>query len=77
MSCHVVLRKVSSDFYEGYRAILVDKDRNPKWNPEKLEQVTQDMVDHYFSKIGDGLDDLLLPIEQREPTAHSHVPAKL
>lgn len=35
------------DFYEGIRAQLVDKDRNPKWNPSSLEQVKS--IDHYFN----------------------------
>ena len=34
------------DFYEGIRAQLVDKDRNPKWNPSTLEEVKS--IDHYF-----------------------------
>jgi 3-hydroxyisobutyryl-CoA hydrolase len=77
MTCHVILRKISSDFYEGCRAILVDKDRNPKWRPDKLEHVTQEMVDHYFSPIGEGLKDLELPIYQRESSTHSLVQPKL
>uniref|UniRef100_A0A0D6R3D8 3-hydroxyisobutyryl-CoA hydrolase n=1 Tax=Araucaria cunninghamii TaxID=56994 RepID=A0A0D6R3D8_ARACU len=77
MTCHVVLRKICSDLYEGCRAILVDKDRNPKWNPEKLEHVTQDMVDHYFSPIGDGFKDLQLPVYERESATQSHLQSKL
>jgi len=77
MTCHAILRKTSSDFYEGCRAILVDKDRNPKWSPDKLEHVTQDMVAHYFSPIGEGLKDLELPIYQRESSTRSLVQSKL
>jgi enoyl-CoA hydratase len=36
------------DFVEGVRAQVVDKDRNPKWQPPTLEQVTDTMLDHLF-----------------------------
>jgi enoyl-CoA hydratase len=36
------------DFYEGVRAQLVDKDRNPKWQPPRLEDVTPVAVERHF-----------------------------
>jgi hypothetical protein len=33
------------------RAVLVDKDKKPKWNPAKLEEVTDEMVQKYFSPL--------------------------
>lgn len=37
------------DFAEGIRALLVDKDKNPKWNPATLEQATPVWVEKFFT----------------------------
>jgi len=40
------------DFIEGIRATIVDKDRNPAWRPDRLEDVTADIVDRHFKPVG-------------------------
>lgn len=40
-----------ADFYEGVRALLVDKDRNPKWTPEKLSDITDAHVNEFFRPL--------------------------
>ncbi len=40
------------DFIEGIRAAIVDKDRNPVWQPATLAGVTPDIVDRYFRPLG-------------------------
>ncbi len=42
----------SDDFREGVRAAVIDKDRNPKWSPPGIEDVTPEMVAPYFAAIG-------------------------
>ncbi len=37
------------DFYEGVRAVLVDKDGSPNWNPNKLAVLTKADIERYFS----------------------------
>jgi enoyl-CoA hydratase len=42
----------SDDFREGVRAAVIDKDRNPRWSPPRVEDVTAEMVAPYFREIG-------------------------
>ena len=46
-----------SDFYEGVRALLVDKDMNPQWSPATLADVTDTKINTYFESLpGNELD---------------------
>lgn len=42
----------SAEFVEGVRAAIIDKDRNPKWSPSRIEDVTPDIVEKYFAPNG-------------------------
>ncbi|MFT9850152.1 enoyl-CoA hydratase/isomerase family protein [Aneurinibacillus sp. REN35] len=44
----------SHDFYEGVRSVLVDKDRNPSWNPATIEDVRREDVDAFFVNPWEG-----------------------
>ncbi|XP_024959031.1 3-hydroxyisobutyryl-CoA hydrolase 1-like [Cynara cardunculus var. scolymus] len=50
---HLLRRTVNDDFYEGPRAVLIDKDKKPKWSPSKLALVDQEMLSKCFSMIDD------------------------
>jgi enoyl-CoA hydratase len=39
----------SHDFVEGIRALLIDKDRTPRWSPATLTMCSQDDVEAYFA----------------------------
>ncbi|XP_042207313.1 3-hydroxyisobutyryl-CoA hydrolase, mitochondrial-like isoform X4 [Homarus americanus] len=47
------------DFAEGIRALLIDRDNNPKWQPASLSDLSREQVDEYFSPIPDK-EDLIL-----------------
>lgn len=55
---HLALRMIGRpDFAEGIRALLVDKDKAPKWAPNRLELVDNGLLAEVFDH--DGLPPLL------------------
>ena len=47
------------DFYEGIRAQLIDKDRNPKWSHENVGHVTDEQVERMFRETADPRQEFL------------------
>ncbi|KAI3419930.1 uncharacterized protein J3R85_012856 [Psidium guajava] len=76
ISCHMLRRSMHRDFYEGSRAMLLDKDKKPQWDPPKLELVTDELVDKFFRGLG-GVDpywvDLRLPIRSGQTMARAKI----
>lgn len=55
MEFRMVMRCMAADdFYEGIRAVLIDKDHAPKWQPASLAEVSDDAVARYFAPLADG-----------------------
>jgi enoyl-CoA hydratase len=46
------------DFYEGVRAVIVDKDNRPVWQPATLADVSDAEVARHFAPLADGELDL-------------------
>jgi enoyl-CoA hydratase len=42
------------EFPEGVRALIIDKDRKPKWSPARLEEVTAEFVARYLAPLPAG-----------------------
>ena len=39
------------DFYEGVRALIIDKDNKPSWSPKSIEDVEDGYVDEFFHSL--------------------------
>ena len=41
------------DFYEGVRALIIDKDNTPLWKPETVEKISDEKIDEFFKYLED------------------------
>src|SRR5690606_35723935 len=41
------------DFYEGIRAVIIEKGSTPQWRPDTLEAVPSEEVERYFAPLGE------------------------
>ena len=57
MEYRVVSRVVRGhDFYEGIRAVIIDKDQAPHWRPSALEAISEAEVERHFAPVARELD---------------------
>ncbi|XP_023525878.1 3-hydroxyisobutyryl-CoA hydrolase-like protein 5 [Cucurbita pepo subsp. pepo] len=61
VTMNILRTLISGDVYEGIRALTIDKDNAPKWDPPTLEKVNSDKVDEVFEPFGEDLE-LQVPI---------------
>jgi enoyl-CoA hydratase len=60
MEFRIVSRVIHGhDFYEGVRAVIIDKDNKPRWRPETLPDVGEAEVERHFAPLGSS--ELVLP----------------
>lgn len=52
---------ISNDLYEGIRAIVIEKDNAPKWDPTNFVDVTRERLDLLFQGFEDADQELQLP----------------
>ncbi|ETW07394.1 hypothetical protein H310_01919 [Aphanomyces invadans] len=57
----------SQDFFEGVRAVIVDKDNKPKWQHAHVSDVTAAEVDSFFAPLPEG-EELILYKAPTMPT---------
>ena len=48
-----MVSKVMSDhdFYEGVRALIIDKDNKPLWKPGNIDEISDESIDEFFKNL--------------------------
>ncbi|KAK9188013.1 hypothetical protein WN944_019412 [Citrus x changshan-huyou] len=56
LTINILRAIISADIYEGIRALTIEKDNAPKWDPPTLDKVDGDKVDLVFQPFGEVLE---------------------
>ncbi|CAH9104306.1 unnamed protein product [Cuscuta epithymum] len=79
LTINILRAVISGDVYEGIRAITVDKDNSPKWDPVTLDKVDEGQVEKVFQAFDEELE-LNIPETQEcrwdgkyETSAYAHL----
>lgn len=63
LTMNILRTTISNDVYEGIRALTIDKDNAPKWDPPTLDKVNSEKVDIVFQPFKEELE---LQIPEKE-----------
>lgn len=55
------------EFVEGIRSLIIDKDNKPRWNPPRIEEVTEEMIDAIFDDPWRDTRHPLVDLERAPP----------
>jgi enoyl-CoA hydratase len=47
------------DFHEGVRALLIDKDKAPRWRHASIEAVPDDEIERFMAPLSDPAEELV------------------
>ncbi|CAH1434053.1 unnamed protein product [Lactuca virosa] len=56
LTINILRATISGDIYEGIRALTIEKDNSPKWDPPTLKEVDSEKLDLLFKPFGEGLE---------------------
>ncbi|KAI9178381.1 hypothetical protein LWI28_025833 [Acer negundo] len=63
LTINILRSAISTDVYEGIRALTIDKDNAPKWDPPTNDKVEDEKVDLVFQPFKEELE---LPIPEKD-----------
>ncbi|CAN7036264.1 unnamed protein product [Brassica rapa subsp. trilocularis] len=61
VSVNILRGTISNDAYEGARALTIDKDNRPGWNPATLDEVDDEKINLVFLPLEDDIIELRIP----------------